>query len=155
MTPLDLQDELIEELKHLLSDYLYKTPAGNRVPINVYAQCIPINETDNDADPVPYIIVRLNSGKDNGTMESFNTVKLVVIICTWDDALNSQGHRDVMNIIQKIYQRFQTTPNLNGKAAYSGTFNWAIQEDDYYPYYFGACSLDFYIAAIRREDPLA
>lgn len=155
MTPLDLQDELVEELKRLLSGYLYKTPAGERVPMHVYAQNIPVNETDDDEDHVPYIIVRLISGKDDGTMDSFNTVKLVVIIATWDDALDSQGHRDVMNIIQKVYQRFQTNPNLNGKAAYSGAFNWAMQEDDYYPYYFGACSLDFHIAAIRREDPFA
>lgn len=152
MTPLDLQDELVEELKRLLSDYLYKAPSGERVPINVYPQSIPINETDDEEDPIPYIIVRLNSGNDDGTRDSNNTVKLVIIIGLWDDALDAQGHRDVANIIQKIYHRFQTNPNLNGKAVYSGAFDWALQEDNYYPYSFGACSLSFHIAAIRRED---
>lgn len=152
MTPLMLQDELIEELKRLLSSYLYKTPSGERVPINVYAQSLPINETDDEEDPVPYIIVRLNSGKDDGTRDSFNTVKLVIIMGLWDDALDAQGHRDVSNIIQKIYHRFQTDPNLNGKAVYTGEFNWLLQEDNYYPFSFGACSLSFHIAAIRRED---
>lgn len=152
MTPLDLQDELVEELKRLLSDYLYKAPSGERVPINVYPQSIPINETDDEEDPIPYIIVRLNSGNDDGTRDSNNTVKLVIIIGLWDDALDAQGHRDVANIIQKIYHRFQKNPNLNGKAVYSGAFDWALQEDNYYPYSFGACSLSFHIAAIRRED---
>ena len=152
MTPLDLQNELVEELKRLLSDYLYKAPSGERVPINVYPQSIPINETDDEEDPIPYIIVRLNSGNDDGTRDSNNTVKLVIIIGLWDDALDAQGHRDVANIIQKIYHRFQTNPNLNGKAVYSGAFDWALQEDNYYPYSFGACSLSFHIAAIRRED---
>lgn len=155
MTPLDLQDELVEELKRLLANYLYKEPGGGRVPIKVFAQNIPINETDDEADPIPYIIVRLNSGEDKGDRDSFNTVKLVIIIGIWDDATDTQGHRDVSNIIQKIYHRFQTKPNLNGKAVFNGEFDWALQEDNYYPYSFGACSLIFNISAIRREDELA
>ena len=153
MTPLDLQDELVEELKRLFKDYLYKAPSGDRVPINVFPQNIPINETDDEDDPVPYIIVRLNKGSDDGSRDSFNTVKLIVIIGIWDGSLDAQGHRDVSNIIQKIYERFQKNPNLNNIAAYSGNFNWTLQDDNYYPYSFGACSMDFHIAAIRREDP--
>ena len=72
MTPLMLQDELVEEMKRLFSDYLYKAPSGERVPIKVYAQTIPINETDEDVDPVPYLIVQLNSGQDEGTRDSFS-----------------------------------------------------------------------------------
>ena len=153
MTPLMLQDALIEELKDIFKDYLYKTPQGKRIPINVYAQNLPVNETDDDADPVPYMIVRLKSGEDKGTVDSGNTVTLVIVISTWDDALDNQGHRDAMNIIQKIQHRFQSNPNLNGKGFFSGEFNWAMQDDNYYPYSFGACSLKFTIAAIRREDP--
>lgn len=153
MTPIELIDELAEEYKRLFRDYLYKNPLGEDVPISVYKHALPINETDDEADPVPWIIVRLNSGEDKGTGDSVNTVKLVTIICVWDDSLDSQGYRGVLNIIQKIYQRFATSPNLNGKAAFKGEFDWVLQEDDYYPYYFGACSLEFNIAAIRREDP--
>lgn len=155
MTPLELQDELVAEMTKILDGYLYKTPAGERVPINVFAQSIPVNETDEDEDPVPYIIVRLNSGEDKGGRDSFNTVKLVVIIGIYDDGVYAQGHRDVMNIIQKVYERFYKNPNLNGKAVYTGEFDWAMQEDTYYPYSFGACSMTFNIAAIRREDRLA
>ncbi len=152
MTPLMLQDELVEEIKRLLNDYLYKSPAGERVPMQVFPQTIPVNETDDEEDPIPYVIVRLNSGDDAGNRDSNNVVKLVIIIGIWDDALEAQGHRDVMNIIQKIYQRFHENPNLNNKAVYSGDFSWALQEDGYYPYSFGACTLNFHIAAIRRED---
>lgn len=155
-TPIILQDELVEEIRKLLKDFLYKKPGTQeRVSMNVFPQNIPVNETDEDEDPMPYIIVRLNGGKDAGTRDSNHTIKLVIIIGIWDDALNAQGHRDVLNIIHKIYERFQTNPNLNGKAVHSGEFDWALQEDGYYPYYFGACSLDFHIAAIRREDKFA
>lgn len=155
MTPLMLQDELVEEVKNLLSGHLYKTPAGECIPINVYPQNLPVNETDDDADPIPYVIVRLNSGEDKSEGDSNNTVKLVLIIATWDDALNNQGYRDVLNIIQKIYHRFEMNPNLNGVGVFNGAFKWAIQDDNYYPYNFGACELNFHIAAVRREDPFA
>lgn len=155
MTPLELQDELVGEMSRILDGYTYKTPAGDRIPINVYAQSIPMNETDDEDDPIPYIIVRLNSGEDDGARDSFNTVSLLIIIGIWDDTLEAQGHRDVMNIIQKIYQRFHENPDLNRKAVYAGGFKWAMQEDNYYPYSFGACHMSFHIAAIRREDDLA
>lgn len=156
MTPLELQDELVEEFKKLFKEWLYKNPAGgDRIPLKIFAQHIPINETDDEDDPIPYLIVRLNTGDDDGTQSSFNEVNLVVIVGIWDDDLNAQGHRDIMNIIQKIYERFNKDPNLNNKAAYKGPFHWMTQEDNYYPYYFGACSISFNIAAIRREDKYA
>jgi len=154
-TPLVLQDLLVEDIKELLQEFSYKTPGGERVPMNVYAQGLPVNASDDDADPVPYIIVRLNSGEDAGSRDSNNVVRLVIIIGVWDDDLNNQGHRDVMNIIQKIYHRFHVNPCLKEKAVYGGEFSWAMQEDTYYPYSFGACSLSFNIAAIRREDEFA
>ena len=155
MTPLELQNELMQELQRILDGYTYKTPEGKHTPINVFEQNIPLNETDDEDDPVPYIIVRLIGGEDSGTRERFNMVNVVVIIGLWDDAPDVQGHKDVMNIIQKVYQRFNSNPDLNGKAAYAGEFKWAIQEDDYYPYWLGACYMQFYIAAIRREDNFA
>ena len=155
MTPLELQDELVEEMSRILDGYTYKTPEGERIPVNVFPQNIPMNKTDDEEDPVPYIIVRLSRGEDDGTRDSFNTVSVVVIIGIWDDSLDVQGHRDVMNIIQKIYQRFHENPDLNRKAAYAGDFKWAIHDDAYYPYSFGACHMKFHIAAVRREDCLA
>ena len=152
MTPLMLQDKLVEELKRLFSDFLYKAPSGERVPINIYPQSLPKNDSDDDDDPMPYVIVRLTKGEDAGTRYSFNTVSIVLIIGAFDDTLEAQGHRVVSNIIQKVYERFQENPNLTNQAVYSGGFHWMLQDDDYYPYSFGACSLDFHIAAIRRED---
>lgn len=170
MTPLNLQDDLVAELKTLFEPFLYKIPPDlenldtedgettasvKRVPLNVYSQALPVQQSDEEEDPVPYLIVRLSSGADPGGESSFNTVKLVIIIGIWDDSLDNQGHRDVLNIIQKIYERFSKNPCLNHRAAYTGEFNWAAQEDGYFPYFFGACSMSFNIAAIRREDPLA
>lgn len=155
MTPLELQDELVSELQRIFKDFRLKTLGGDRVPIKVFPQDIPVLETDEDEGPIPYIIVRLNTGSDPGAKDSNNSVKLVIIIGVYDSDADQQGYRDAMNIVQKIYERFHKDPNLNGKAVYSGEFNWAMQEDGYYPYFFAACSVVFHIPAIRREDPYA
>lgn len=156
MTPLDLQDELCKEVAKILDGYLYKTTSGNRVPMHVYPQNVPVSPNDEDDDQIiPYVIVRLNSGDDTGAKDSFNVVHVVFIVGVVDNGDDQQGYRDCMNVYQKIYQRFQQRPNLNGKAVFNGEFHWANQDDGYYPYFFGACSLSFNIPAIRREDPLA
>lgn len=152
MTPLLLQDMLCEEIAELLKDKKFKTPLGEEIPINIFPQHIPIDETDDETDPVPYIIVRLLSGDDDGSGSSFNSVDVVLIAGIYDNAQDVQGHRDLMNIFQKIYERFHKDPYLQHKALYAGEFHWATQEDNYYPYYFGACQMKFYVGAIRRED---
>lgn len=154
MTPLDLQDSLVKDIKKIFAGYEYKTPAGKKIPINVFPQNIPVNESDDDEDPIPYIIVRLNTGDDVGGKDSNYVISLVIIIGIWDDSLDSQGHRTVLNIVNKIYERYQKNPSVDG-AIYTGEFHWANQEDGYYPYYFGACTVSFNIPAVRREDPFA
>ncbi|MBD5509983.1 MAG: hypothetical protein HDR08_01795 [Lachnospiraceae bacterium] len=155
MTPLMLQDDLVEEIKSMFRGLLYRTPSGGRVPLNVFAQNIPVNQTDEEDEPYPYVIVRLASGGDSGKGDSFNTVEIAMVIGTWDDSADAQGHRDVMNIIQKIYERFHENPCLNSRAVYAGEFEWVMREDLYYPYFFGACGMAFRIPAIRKEDSLA
>ena len=120
MTPIEFQDALATEIRYILKPYAYKTPAGERASMNVFTQSIPVQQTDDEEDPFPYVIVR-----------------------------------DVLNVVQKIYERFSENPCLNKLAAYTGDFQWMLQEDNYYPYHFGACHMKFNIAAVRREDPLA
>ena len=131
-------------------------PQPELVPITVYPQNIPVPlSMDQDENPVPYIIVRLNTGTDDNTYDSEYIMKVVVIMGVWDDDRKAQGHRELLNIINLVYARFKTNPCLAGQYVYRGGFKWDIQEDGYYPYYFGAFEMNFAIPAIRREDPLA
>lgn len=163
MTPLELQDMLVAEMEKLFYDWLYKNPNYNpndpesqeRIPLQIFSQHIPTTSANSEADPVPYIIVRLSSGDDSGAGDSNNVVNVVIIVGIWDDNEAAQGHRDILNIIQKVYQRFSENPSLNDKAAFTGEFHWAAQEDNYFPFYFGACQISFNIPALRREDKYA
>lgn len=135
---------------------IVEEPKPELVPITVYPQNIPVPlSMDEEENPVPYIIVRLNTGTDDNVSDSKYMLKVVVIMGVWDDDRNAQGHRELLNIINLIYERFKKNPCLDGKYVYEGGFKWDIQEDGYYPYYFGAFEMNFTIPAIRREDPLA
>lgn len=151
MTPVMLQEELMDEFSKLTEEMRFKMPGGGYGKMGIYAQDIPILENQEQEEPFPYLIVRLINGTDSGDSDSKNTVHLVIIIGIWDDALDAQGHRDIMNVVGKIYERFSKNPYLNEKAVYSGGFEWKLQDDAYYPYYFGACMVSFTIPAIRRE----
>lgn len=151
MTALEFQDELIEELKKILKGFKCKTPEGKEHSFNFFAQDIPIRDSDDEDDPFPYVIVRLKSGSDEGTRESPHIARVVIIIGNWDDNKDSQGYRSVMSAITRIYKRFEETPALE-HAVFSGKFEWALQQDGYFPYWFGVCELEFNIPAVRRKD---
>ena len=163
MTPLELQDMLVKELEELYTNWQYKNPhyepelseSEQYIPLKIYPQNIPIEEVEDADDPIPYVIVRLKDGDDEGTSDSTNTVNVVFIAGIWDNDHNAQGHRDILNIIWELYLRFQRNPNLNDIAVSTGEFHWMAQEDNYFPYYFGACQMKFIIPAVRREDPYA
>ncbi len=159
----ELEEELYEDLEEESVEgsepeepELVEEPKPQLVPITVYAQNIPVPlSVEEDENPVPYIIVRLNTGTDDNVFDSKYILKVVVIMGIWEDDRNAQGHRELLNIINLIYERFKKNPCLDGKYVYDGGFKWDIQEDGYYPYYFGAFEMNFAIPAIRREDPLA
>lgn len=117
MTPLMVQQALIDELKEMFKGYEYKNAKGEMVPLNVYMQDTPVQkyvtpeydeesetvdtyEEDEESEvPVPYIIVRLKNGGHTGNYEDPNVINIVLIVCIWDDGLENEGHVSVMNIL--------------------------------------------------------
>ena len=67
MTPINLQDDLVEELGQLFEPFLYKVPLDladieedmeekseaerepKRVPLNIYSQALPVQQSDADS----------------------------------------------------------------------------------------------------------
>lgn len=152
MTPEMFQDDMIDELKKLLKNRKWKYPDGTEGQFHFYAQNIPVEESDDDADPIPYIIVRLTKGNDAGGGQDNYVCKIIVIIGIYNPDKNAQGHRDLLSVINLMYERFEKNTGLAGKYTFLGNFDWNIQEDGYHPYYFGAVQMDFALPRIRRED---
>ncbi len=167
-----LQDELAEELRKIFKGFSLKSPDGGMDKIHVFRQLLPMPEPAGQEeippellenglvngitspDPYPYIIVRI----DDGEIENASSAQMVninLLIGIYEPDYDKQGHKDVLNIIAKIYERFAKVPVLNGKYTIQYPVTWALQEEESYPYYFGGMGMAFEIASIVREDRYA
>lgn len=167
-----LQDCIAEELKKIFEGFQLMDPKGNMRDINIFRQNLPMPEAEMQTnipceqlenglaeeipreDPYPYIIVRIEDGeiKDEASTQTVNTI---LVIGIYDGSYDKHGSKDVMNVIQKIYERFAKHPVLGKKYTIQYPIKWMLQEEESYPYYFGGMALIWETAAIRREDEYA
>ena len=164
-----LQQELADELKKIFEGFRLKNPQGEESELNIFEQLLPmpepaaqeeappellengLAEEQTAPDPYPYIIVRIADGeiKDENSAQEAN---ITLLFGTYESDYDKQGHKDILNIIAKIYERFAKFPVLNGKYTIQYPILWTLQDEESYPFYFGGMNLTFEIAAIRRED---
>lgn len=155
MIELDLQDFLVAELSKLLAGMQFKNPNNDTlVPINLYPLGLPSTQKDangNNVSPFPYVVVRIadGEGKDD---ESGDTCKVMFIVGIFDDDESNQGHRDVMNILEKIRQHLFRNQLFKGKFFVEYPYKWTLNEEDVYPYFFGGLETNWTIAKMIPDD---
>lgn len=119
-TPEFLQDAIVADLADLFEGQTLQSSAGDKRPIRVYPQDLPIiegmDETEDRAEevPEPYIIVRTNEGNIQDA-NSAQEIDLILVVCVYDKDPNRQGYRDVLHIIQEIYGRYAKNPMVRIK----------------------------------------
>ncbi|NCC16550.1 MAG: hypothetical protein EOM28_09405 [Clostridia bacterium] len=154
MTPIFLQRSLVEELKALFADFCSTDDvSGKRPKFNVYSQDLPITLGGDDEERVPYVIVRI----DNGNIQELNEqerVEIILVFCVKATNENRQGYLDVMNMIQRVKERFFKNFRVGEYFFFEPPFEWAVQEEDTFPYFYGAVKMNFYCPAIILEDGL-
>lgn len=148
------QDALIEMLTELFRGKKYNGQQG-RKELKIFKQDLPVPEeidadADTDAAEAPYIVVRMSGGEIKNEEEP-QTVSFALIICTYDEGKSRDGWQDVTNIKEDIIQRVCTKPYFGGAFTVLKPIAWAMQNDDTYPYYFGACNLTC-TAPARTQD---
>ena len=154
MTSFYLQEDLKNELVKVFEGFKLKNICGEEVNINVFSQNLPFRNSDDEEEPFPYIIVRLTEGSINDT-ESEQDVTTQLIIGTYDNSEDANGHKDTINIIQKIHERFFKNPVLAKKYIIQAPFKWVLQEEDTWPYYFGGIEVSWKTRSFEREDKFA
>ena len=178
-TPQLLQEDLKAELEKLFKEQTFLTPPlrdgeePKRAHLNVFKQWVPVSITGTRQDEItpemieqgkvdtytadrvfPYIIVRISEGKiKNPSAEQ--AVNIVLIFGVYDPDENNTGYLDILHMIETIRHRFFSNPILSGKFECISDMDWAMQDEESYPYNFGSLSMNFLTAAIRREDRYA
>lgn len=179
MTVDDLQKALINEIEDILKDVTtireevedpenptqyknyhlkYGDGTRNKKGFTGYAQFLPKLENDDD-DPdqfFPYFIVRIDRGKTEDD-DSLWTVTVDILIGVHDADTRNDGHLSVMNAINRIVTRFaqEATLGYAGRKAFRchSDMEWALQDEDTWPYFFGGVELKFDVPKPMRKEP--
>ncbi len=160
LTVLSLQESLCREIQKILSGMYFPNPLGEQVEMQVFPQALPIeriegrNQEDEEdrEDPYPYCIVSVMDGSHLG---ADSTVTTNVGIGLYYNEIDNQGHARLLNVINRICHRFLVNPVLDHRYLQKGKIEWALQEGDTHPYFYGGISISWKIPGIEREDELA
>ena len=153
MTILDLQETLAKEVGRILKDVATENAAGEKVSgVTVHRQQLPIIVSDEEdaSQFFPYAIVRLTEGACADDDSPWD-VTADVILGVHDEDARNQGHEHIMVMCQRLIDRFAAKPLLNGKYWAHPNIEWAVQDADAYPYYFGGVRITFSVPRIGRR----
>ena len=153
MTLINLMEDIKIDLDNLFKKSKFKTSMGEYKTFEIYKGSLPIPDSEESPEPMPYIIVQLVNGE---IRLSSNIVSVRLILATYDDDKNNKGYFDILNAIEKIRQHYTKYPILNkryvAKIDDKNSFEWSLPDEDTYPYYFGGIQLNFEVAHCDRED---
>jgi len=153
MIPSFLQDFLVEELKTLFKDFKLKNALGELSSLNIYPQFLPVKKGKKDTEHFPYIVVILQDGEDPNETDS-NTCNILLMAGIYDDDENYQGYKDLLNVLQKVYEHLMKHRLFEGKYQIEYPIKWRIHDEDTYPYFFGAIETNWIVGKIESIDTL-
>lgn len=167
MTGLWLQHDLKKELEVIFQDFYLEDMEGRKKSLLIFEQELPVLEAipESSIMPIdfngvakqetedklfPHINIKLIEGEI--AENSGNMIKLQLIIGVFDNRQERNGHKDVLNIIQKIEERFAKNRVLNEKYILTYPMRWVLSDEEQYMYYFGGLEMKFETFAIQKED---
>lgn len=169
-TPLFFQEALVKEIKEITSDMRFHNPGGEELlQLSVFGQSLPIpekkpscgqeeyqsidysvSETEDAVFHCPWCIVKLEGGSIP-EINGFQHIGVVIGFGIYNPDKDNKGHKELLNLFQRVYERFAKNPLLDRQYSCSGEFEWALQDEDTYPYYFGAITTTFKFMGYQRE----
>ena len=164
MTGLWLQHDLKKELEVIFRDFYLEDIKGNKKPLLIFEQelplleavpesfIMPMDDTEQETEDTlfPHINIKLIEGEI--AENSGNMIKLQLIIGVLDSRQERNGHKDILNIIQKIEERFAKNRVLNKKYILTYPMRWVLSDEEQYMYYFGGLEMKFETFAIQKEE---
>lgn len=160
-----------EDLENTLKDMRLFSPIDNEyVAIKVFFQDLPIPQRqeyktgDGDLanglaesmamqEPFPYVIIRLLKWNTESPLSTRMSLTVRLLIGCYDNGLDVDGEADVVNVVQRIYERF--TKNNILKPFYRVTkMEGLFQEEKSYAYFFGGIDMEIQVTEIQREEDI-
>ena len=152
MTVLSIYEELEEFLHSVLDEMYFESPSGQRVKINFYRQNLPPLLNEEDINPIPYVLIKILGGTfpqdyrgDKGKIRVLLTIGLM------NTESGYTASRDVVGVIERIRTKLLKVGYLK-TFSLNSDIDFAMNEDDEYPYSFGGLDMTFRSVNIMRED---
>lgn len=154
-TPLSLQYELKQELEIVLREMYLEDYKGERVLIHIYLQELPPEVDDDPERPFPYVVIKMVGG--NSPIDFRNPkgeeIRILLLIGVKNSSRKGTAFEDVLGIMQRIKERFQKNRAVK-HFSLSDPIEWAISEEDQWPYAFGGMDTKWIGTTMATEDPL-
>lgn len=152
MTAVQFMEDLADELKKVLSHMQLPDESGGTRQINIFQYGLPLEKTKEDKKKkFPYVLIIPDEGgiEDN---ESSQKVSVNILIGIYDNGMENQGKRHVLNVINDICERFLVNPDLKEKYYADERLTWVIDKEEEHPYHYGAVGMVFNTPTFRREN---
>lgn len=164
MTIYQFQKDMAEEIEQLMTGMVFKDPQGKPAHMTSYLQSLPKREQtvqpgslmaddegEDDDDPYPFCIVRLEQG---GIYAGAQRVKVILVFGIFDDDRSNLGHQTLLNVMHRVAERFIGNPIL--KDMYQMDINagidWILNDEECYPYFIGGLEMVWDAYFINREE---
>lgn len=148
-----LQKTLLKEVVSLLAEMKFENSDGETVTgVTGYEQRLPqITEDDEDSSQFfPYAVVRATGWNTKDDTDPWH-VTIDVLFGIVDTSKDSHGHELLMNMIQKVADRFIHEPLLDHSYRAEQNIDAELQDEDTYPYYIGGIEFVFTAPKIERK----
>ena len=143
MTIYDLHTELQKRVKAM-------TEAAGIHDLKVHIRNLPLLKYEGDADKLfPHCLISVGEGSDD---ESESKITVFLGLGTKDAAPELTGYRDICHLVDVMRLSFAENPNIGKYAEIAGKigFTLAEQEENTYPYFYGAVWFDVLIPSPQR-----
>lgn len=150
LTPITLQDALVDEIRALFAEQRFKSVTDPAVPLNVYPQNLPAKAGEDDEAHFPYCIVRVTDGKSEGEIGPANC-SVLIFFGLYDDANDNQGYRDVLHALRSLETYLFRKRIIADRYRIEYPYDWSIHDEDMAPFYFGGAQTNWTLPAVRQE----
>ena len=151
MFPLELIEDLKTELQVELSGMNFINANEAHVPFNIYQHRLPYKESEKDSAHFPFILLKIVDGNIDSETESALS-SIVIVVGLIDENLNNQGHVDVINVLNKIYQYIVKKRIFSDKYSFIFPIRYQLDDEDYHPFHFGYMETNWEMMRVDRED---
>lgn len=151
MIPLRLQEGIRKRLENLFEKNQYQRPPKskesesdiNYSKLNFFEQNLPAKNAKDDS-PYPLVLVKLVHG-DKANSNADHKINIQIAVGMYNNSKSDGGHRDVAQILSSSIEHFEKNPIVEGmfELDLDSPINWELSDEDTFPYYFGAVSLNF------------